>query len=40
VVLPAALPIDPGEMKAFRGQADPLAARLDLIGQGDLALLE
>jgi murein DD-endopeptidase MepM/ murein hydrolase activator NlpD len=40
VVLPAALPIDPGEMKAFRGQADPLAARLDMIGQGDLALLE
>jgi len=40
VALPAALPIDPGEMKAFRGQADPLAARLDLIGQGDLALLE
>ncbi len=40
VVLPAALPIDPGEMKAFRGQADPLTARLELIGQGDLALLD
>jgi len=40
VVLPAALPIAPSEMVAFRGQADPLAVRLDLIGQGDLALLE
>ena len=40
VALPAALPIAPGEMARFRSQADPLAARLDLIGQGDLALLE
>jgi len=40
VVLPAALPIAASEMGAFRGQADPLVVRLDLIGQGDLALLE
>ena len=40
VVLPAALPIADGEMATFRTQADPLAARLELIGQGDLALLE
>lgn len=40
VVLPAALPIAPNEIGAFRGQAEPLVARLDLIGQGDLASLE
>lgn len=40
VVLPAALPISASEMASFRAQADPLAARLELIGQGDLALLE
>ena len=40
VVLPAALPIAANEMGAFRSQADPLAVRLELIGQGDLALLE
>jgi murein DD-endopeptidase MepM/ murein hydrolase activator NlpD len=40
VVLPAALPIAPNEMGAFRGQAEPLVTRLDLIGQGDLASLE
>ena len=40
VVLPAALPIADSEMATFRTQADPLAARLELIGQGDLALLE
>ena len=40
VVLPAALPIPATELASFRGQADPLAARLELIGQGDLALLE
>jgi murein DD-endopeptidase MepM/ murein hydrolase activator NlpD len=40
VVLPTALPIAANEMAAFRTQADPLAARLELIGQGDLALLE
>jgi murein DD-endopeptidase MepM/ murein hydrolase activator NlpD len=40
VVLPTALPIAANEMGAFKSQADPLAARLDLIGQGDLASLE
>jgi murein DD-endopeptidase MepM/ murein hydrolase activator NlpD len=40
VVLPTAVPIAPNEIAAFRTQADPLAARLELIGQGDLALLE
>jgi len=40
VVLPTALPIAANEIAAFRTQADPLAARLELIGQGDLALLE
>jgi murein DD-endopeptidase MepM/ murein hydrolase activator NlpD len=40
VVLPAALPVAAGEMAAFRGQVQPLVARLDLAGQGDLALLE
>ena len=40
VVLPAALPIAANELAAFRTQADPLAARLELIGQGDFALLE
>src|SRR5436190_2994538 len=40
VVLPAALPIAANEIAAFRTQADPLAVRLELIGQGDLALLE
>jgi murein DD-endopeptidase MepM/ murein hydrolase activator NlpD len=40
VVLPAALPIGAGEMGAFRGQSVPLLTRLELIGQGGLALLE
>jgi murein DD-endopeptidase MepM/ murein hydrolase activator NlpD len=40
VVLPAALPVADGEMGAFRGQVQPLVVRLDLAGQGDLALLE
>jgi murein DD-endopeptidase MepM/ murein hydrolase activator NlpD len=40
VMLPAALPIAASEIGAFRGQADPLVVRLDLIGHGDLALLE
>jgi murein DD-endopeptidase MepM/ murein hydrolase activator NlpD len=40
IALPTALPIAANEMGAFRGQADPLVARLDLIGQGDFALLE
>ena len=40
VVLPAALPIAASEMGAFHSQADPLVARLELIGQGDLASLE
>lgn len=40
IALPAALPIAGTEMGAFRVQAAPLLARLDLIGQGGLALLE
>ncbi len=40
VTLPAAQPVAAHEMGAFRGQAEPLIARLDLLGQGGLALLE
>jgi murein DD-endopeptidase MepM/ murein hydrolase activator NlpD len=40
VALPAAQPVAAHEMGAFRVQAEPLNARLDLLGQGDLALLE
>lgn len=39
-VLPAALPIPASDMGAFRSQAEPLVARLELLGQGDLASLE
>ena len=38
--LPAAQPVAAHEMGAFRGQAEPLVARLDLLGLGGLALLE
>jgi len=40
VALPAAQPVAAREMAAFRAQAEPLIARLDLLSQGDLALLE
>ena len=40
VVLPAAVPVAAGELGAFRAQTEPLIARLDLVGQGGLALLE
>lgn len=40
VALPAAQPVAAYEMSAFRGQAEPLIARLDLLGLGGLALLE
>lgn len=40
VVLPAALPVAASEMAVFRSQVQPLVTRLDLAGQGDLALLE
>ena len=40
VALPAAQPVAANEMNAFRGQVEPLNARLDLLGLGDLALLE
>ena len=40
VALPAAQPVAANEMGAFRGQAEPLVVRLDLLGLGDLALLE
>ena len=40
IAMPAALPVAPKEMPAFRAQADPLAARLDLLADSNLALLE
>ena len=40
VTLPAAQPVAAQQMGAFRGQAQPLIAQLDLLVQGDLALLE
>src|SRR4051812_12578855 len=40
VALPAALPLNAGDLPAFRAQAEPLIARLDLVAQGELAQLE
>ncbi len=40
VAMPAALPVAAPEMPAFRRHAAPLAAQLDLIANGNLALLE
>jgi murein DD-endopeptidase MepM/ murein hydrolase activator NlpD len=40
IAMPAALPVPPHELPAFRTQADPLIARLELLANSDLALLE
>ena len=40
IALPAALPVAPQDLAAFRSQADPLVARLDLLDGSNLALLE
>ena len=40
VALPAALPLPREQLAAFRAQADPLIARLDLLAYAHLALLE
>lgn len=40
IALPAALPLPAGDFAAFRAQAEPLVARLDLVAQGELAQLE
>jgi hypothetical protein len=38
--MPAALPVAAGELPAFLAHAAPLLARLDLLANGSLALLE
>ena len=40
IVLPAALPVAPHEMNAFRRHTAPLVAQLDLLASGNLAALE
>jgi len=40
IALPAALPVPAGEMPRFAGQAQPLVARLDLLANSQVALLE
>src|SRR5436190_5207412 len=40
IALPAALPLPAQDLAAFRSQAEPLIARLDLVAQGELAQLE
>ncbi len=40
MAMPAALPVNAGELPAFRAHATPLLARLDLLANGSLALLE
>lgn len=40
VAMPAALPISAHELPAFRQQAEPLVAQLELIANGNLALLK
>jgi len=40
IALPAALPLPAQDLAAFRVQAEPLIARLDLVAQGELAQLE
>jgi murein DD-endopeptidase MepM/ murein hydrolase activator NlpD len=39
IAMPAALPVASYELAAFRSQAGPLAARLDLLANSNLALL-
>jgi murein DD-endopeptidase MepM/ murein hydrolase activator NlpD len=40
IAMPAALPVAPQDLPAFRAHAEPLVARLDLLANGNLALLE
>jgi murein DD-endopeptidase MepM/ murein hydrolase activator NlpD len=40
IALPAALPIPPQQLEAFRSHAEPLVARLELLANGSIALLE
>ena len=40
VALPAALPLPARELSAFRAQAEPLVARLELLANANLALLD
>jgi hypothetical protein len=40
IALPAALPVPAQQRAAFKQAAEPLAARLDLLGTANLALLE
>jgi murein DD-endopeptidase MepM/ murein hydrolase activator NlpD len=40
VAMPAALPLAPQDLSAFRAHAAPLVARLDLLANSNLALLE
>jgi len=40
VAMPAALPVAPHDLPAFRAHAEPLVARLDLLANSNLALLE
>jgi murein DD-endopeptidase MepM/ murein hydrolase activator NlpD len=40
IAMPAALPVAPQDLPAFRAQAEPLVARLELLANSNLALLE
>jgi murein DD-endopeptidase MepM/ murein hydrolase activator NlpD len=40
IAMPAALPVAPHDLPAFRAHAAPLVARLDLLAESNLALLE
>ena len=40
IAMPAALPVSPKDLPAFRVHAEPLMARLDLLGNGNLAQVE
>ena len=40
IALPAALPIPPQQLEAFRAHAEPLVVRLDLLASGSVALLD
>ena len=40
IAMPAALPVPPQDLPAFRAHAEPLLARLDLLANTNLALLE
>jgi murein DD-endopeptidase MepM/ murein hydrolase activator NlpD len=40
IAMPAALPVNASELPAFRAHAGPLLARLDLLANGNLALLD